>query len=376
MALAKLDITPLQVTMRTGTQQNFSALASGRLALIDNDVPTWQNLDNCGYQPDGSLRKLSNTVAWDAGATSVETISAGDGQVAWVANVPPADPAISYPEFGGRQFFAGLTRLEAVSTYTELDFALQVFQGGVVIFESGVQIRNARAPRNNGIYQVGIENGQVVYRADGDVIHRSSQAITYPLRFGAVFFNPLDAIGGDPDDGVVTWEARRALSSGTYGSWSSQTGNSIWTAPAQYGLYTITARTANNVIGQASAHVLRLFPREEDGLPKPAKFRELSRTWRVNEQVYDDESADYNLPYEHEGVRRFRLEWNSRTLSPSQADLIDSFWQAHKTAIPFYFYNWRTGETVDNVRFAKEPEVDHRKVWRQQRVVELIRRPL
>ncbi|MBS1807696.1 MAG: hypothetical protein JST84_05855 [Acidobacteria bacterium] len=40
-----------------------------------------------------------------------------------------------------------------------------------MIYENGVKKRTARAARNNDVYSVGIENGQILYRADGDIIY-------------------------------------------------------------------------------------------------------------------------------------------------------------------------------------------------------------
>lgn len=369
MALATYEITPEVVTMLAGATQGFNAFSNnGQLALINNGIPSWQNLDNCTIQPDGSLRKTSATFAWDSGARSVETINSGSGDVEWLANVVT---------FGGKSFAAGLTAQALVSSYTHIDFCLVVAEGGVSVWEGGVGRGTFRAPRLNGAYRVGVEDGQVVYRADGDVIYRSGLPVTFPLRFGASFFNPLDQIGGVVDDGDVFWEARSS-SGALSGSFSPQESNTIWTAPATRGRYAITARSANNVFASGVANVHKILPGIDQGFPRPGRFREMASEYKVNEQVFDDGAAEYLVPFPDGRIRRWRIEYtgSNRRLSVAQAQVLDDFYNEHRASgFPFFFKDHRTGVTYDNVRFSRY-EANHGRLYRrQERVIELIRRP-
>lgn len=379
MAIARLDVAPTLIqAIRTGAAQLFTSALSGDMALIDATAPTWQNLTGCAVQADGSLKKTATTTGYDAGATSTQTIAAGDGFVIFMANVPQSDPAIPYVEFSDRVFMAGLTTLASVTNHTQIDFGIEVSNEGVRIFEGGVERGVFRAARNNGLYQIGIESGQVVYRADGDIIYRSGQTFTYPLRFGAVLWFPADRIGGQPAT-PLAWTTLGQPGQGNGSFNNPAVASPIWFAPANRGQVVITARTTNNVFGSAIANVQEIFPGLDQGMPIPGKSRELVKTWPVKEEVYKDDAAD-SVVQGDEPIRRWLVEFSGRTLTVAQAATFDAFYERHKSgAYPFFYKYERVGETAiiwNNVRFEKY-DADHRRLYaRQQRTMRLIRRPL
>lgn len=361
--------SPIEV----GTSTLVLAALSGALTNFKNAPWAAQNLVNCAVQTDGSIRKTINTAAWDAGCTSVETITVGDGAFWFVANLEPVEGATA---FGGRQFFAGLTTKSSVTTYSDIEFGLQAFEAGVVIYENGVKKRTARAARNNAVYQVGIENGQVIYRADGDILYRSAQSFTYPLRVGVAFFNgTFDRIGGNPN--TTFSYAAFDQNNNAAGSFTTALGVTNWNAPSVRGRYRVRVTNAVNVIGYTEVDVLRRMPwGASAGLPCPTKWFQLPPEFPTKEQVFDDEGGEYNTPYA-EPVRRWRIEYTTK-LRAAQAQILDDFYEEHRGwALPFYFYDERKGVLYDNVRFAKDGYTrDHTKHWLQTRSIQLIRRPL
>ncbi len=345
---------------------------SGALTQFKNANWTPQNLTNCAVQGDGSLRKVASTSAWDAGCTSVETITIGDEAFWFVANVPPNE--IGSP-FGGLQFFAGLTTRTTISTYTEIEFALQVYEGGVVVWENGVQKRVARAARNNGLYQIGIESGQIVYRADGEIIFRSVQSFAYPLRVGVALFNQFDRFGG----GANTTYSYAAFdkNNAAAGSFTSFAGTTTWHAPNTKGRYKLRIKNQSDVIGYATVDVLAQLPwGAASGLPCPTRWYQLPEEYVTKEITFEDQGAEYNSPFD-DPVRRWRIEYSNK-LRPAQAAVLDDFWRLHRGwSEPFYFFDERAGVLYDNVRFAKDGYTrDHQKIWQQTRSIQLIRRPL
>lgn len=365
----QLVITPADSIVEANNQITFAVEASGLLASVNGNFVNWQNLDGCSVLVGGALQDSSGGADGFgvSGATSTESIAAGEGYVDFVANVP-----VGANPFGGRQFYAGLTTNSAVDDISEIQFAINVFEGGVLILEGGVEKRNARAPRNNGVYRIGIEDGAVVYRADGEVIYRSDQTITYPLRLGAIFSNRnVDWIGGVPSNEIFL--QAEDVNGNPAGSFSAGT----WTAPATRGRYKITAYTSNYLYGTAYASVLERFPDiYTSNIRRPNKFLALPAEWKINEQVFDDQSADYNLPFETE-LRRWRLEWNR--ISEADAKILDDFYERHKSkAYQFYFFDYRAAEGVgilyDNARITKY-ERDHARLWAQKRIVEVTNRP-
>jgi len=375
MSTAKLIVTPDGFTMRTGTAQAFNSSLSGLLATINDAEPTWQNLVGCAIDPaDNSVYDNASGSGWGlAGVTSAQTIAAGDGFMNFVAAVPPANPSTNYPEFGGRQFFAGLTSKATVNTFTDIDFGVQVFQGGVGIYESGALRRVVGAPRNNGVYQVGIESGVVVWRVDGAIVYRSGQPITYPVRFGTAFLNHgFDRIGGVTTRALpFTYSAVNAATGAAAGTFFFNT----WTAPTTPGRYKITSRQSNNLFGIAYVNVQALFPwpNSAAGWGYASEFLELPPQYKVNKQEFDDLAADYNVPYT-EGMRTWRITFN--LLSSARAKILDDFYEAHLgEGKAFYFFDYRKNTIFDNCRITKY-DAAHKKVWNRQRTIEITRRPL
>lgn len=369
MPIASFSLFPQEATIQVGGSVPFIRTGTGILATINDNAPTWTNLTGCAIQPDGSLKDTASGSGWGiAGAVSSQTIAAGDGWVNWIANIPLDS------SFGGLQFFGGLTNKTNVTSYTDIDFGLQVFQGGVVIYEAGVLKRVVRAPRNGGVYQVGIENGLVVYRADGDVLYRSGTPITYPQRFGVSFLNHgSDRIGGNPTfPGTLT--AYNAAGNPA-GSWFS----TAWTAPNVPGRYKIVAATSNNLFATAFVNVQAIFPRWDvpaTGLVQPRRFIPQPPESQMVEQVFDDLGADYLTPYPDKELLRWRLEWQG--LNEAEAAILDAFYQQHKRGNAFFFWDWRAdnyaGRLYDNCRFSRYDR-DHTKVRWQSRTIEIIRRP-
>lgn len=366
MAIAEYIIAPSESTIQVGGTVPFLRTGSGVMATINGNAPTWTNLVGCAIQGDGSVKDTASGSGWGlSGAVSAETITVGDGFVEFIANTEAAIPGV-YDEFGGRQFFAGLTRQSTVNSFVEIDFALQVFQGGVVVYESGVLQAVIGAARNGGVYRVAIVNGLVEYYADNRIIYRSGSPITYPLRFGAVFLNRgFDHIGGTPAlPGTLSAPA------GTFFA-------GAWTAPNVRGRYRITTATSNNLFAFAFVNVQAIFPKWQDGLiVQPRRFTPLPAESKFLEQEFDDLGAEYNEPYPDKEILRWRLEFDG--LKESECSILDEFYRTHKRANAFYFHDWRAdnyaGELYNNVRFSNYTR-SHNSVKWQQRTVELIRRP-
>jgi hypothetical protein len=373
--IATYQIAPSEYTVQVGGSVPFIVTGSGIMATINGNAPTWTNLTGCALQPDSSLKDTASGSGWGlAGAESSETITLGDGYVNWIANTEPAIPGV-YPEFGGRQWFAGLTSQTGITSFTDIDFGLQVFEGGVAVYETGVQKRIARAARNGGLYQVGIENGLVIYRADGDVIYRSGTPITYPQRFGVAFLNHgADHIGGNPAF-PGTLSAKDA-NGNPAGSWFLNS----WTAPNVPGRYTVTAATSNNLFAHATVDVQAIFPRWDDpllSLVRPKRFTPLPPEEAMDELVFADLGGEYNANYPDKNLLAWRLEFEG--LNETEAALLDAFYAQHKRTRAFYFYDWRdsgyTGELYNNCRFRRYDRTHNRVVW-QSRTIEIVRRPV
>jgi hypothetical protein len=126
-----------------------------------------------------SLQKTSGCAGCaDAGAISQQQITSGDGYV---------EITVSGTQLNR---FVGLSNGSADTTYQEIDFALQLFQGKAMIRESGTY-RGEIAIANGDVLRVAIEGGQVKYRKNGALIERSGTppAPTYPLLVDTSFLD-------------------------------------------------------------------------------------------------------------------------------------------------------------------------------------------
>jgi hypothetical protein len=364
-----LTLTPQEVKRSYNQQVTYSTEAGTDLATVNGAFITWHQYQNADVLVGGALKDIGGGAnGWGiSGGTSNQQITSGDGYVEFAANVPLSTG------FAGRAFFAGLTVNALVTEPTHVQFALQVTEFGVSVFEGGVNKGTFRTSRNNAIYRVAIEEGAVVYRVDGDLIYRSDQQVTYPLRFGAIFYHRnIDRIGGlvTPPESFVSFSALYPDGSPVPNSfWSFN----IFTVPDVRGRFKITALTDTNVFATAYVDAQRVFP-GQDIMPCPTQFIELIGLddWRVNEQVNDDLSAVYNLASNNK-IKRWRFTWNK--LPRDKAELLDAFFEDHRgKAFAFYFFDYRTATIYDNVRFSRYDK-DHRFIHLQKRVVELIHRP-
>jgi hypothetical protein len=379
--LAKLLLSTPNEYAQVGVPFTVTVNASGNFALINGLPPTWTALQNCAIQSDGSLKDTAGGAFGHgvAGGVSSETIAAGDGFVEWLTTAPPANASIGYPFLGGRMFFAGLTsKASGVVSPADLDFAIQVYQGGVVIHEAGVVKINARAARPNASYRVGIEDGGIVYRADGEVIYRSSPGgLTYPLRFGVIFFHrSIDYIGGNPG----------AYSLNAY----EESGEAITPVPFVGNVCTIPdyvnpqkvkieALTSNYLSGSVVIDAMQMLDiialRNSGGvaLPCQTQFLELTPQYPGVEVVNANQSGLVNLPSKL-AVLRFRLTFNK--LPYQWGQWLDDFYDRHKgNGIPFMFKDWRHGNLIyDNCRIVRY-EKDHRYYLKPKRVIEFQYRP-
>ncbi|UOF76948.1 hypothetical protein [Bacteriophage sp.] len=379
--IATLIVTPTTNRVEAGGSVTFEAEASGELLLQNGEPFDWQNLDDCSTDAANRLTDTASgaSVFGIAGATNTNEIASGDGWVEFLATVPFADPVISYPVFGGRAFTCGLSGASSVNDIVQIDFCWFIFEGGAHVFESGVDKGKMRSARNNGRYYVGIEGGVVVYRIDGELVYRSDGSITYPLRGAAAFVNrSTDAIGGTADTTYTVQGYEEA------GSLAGDVSGLTWTAPNERGLYRVIIRNAQYLYGSAIVEVAETFPNHfnTNCFPCPTAFRQLRAVddWRVNEQVYDDQSATYKIPTPAaEPVRRWQVDFSG--LTQVQAELLDAFFDRHRGKSHwFYLHDYRANEGVgytwDNVRFERYSAPSYKKIYSQSRSITLVRRPV
>lgn len=373
MAAAQLIITtPTAAPILAGATLGFAATTSGLMASFNGAAITWANLTGCQVLSGNLLRdNAGGANGWNvSGGHSSANVASGEVYAEFVAAAPASFPG--YPEFGGRAFFAGLTSA-TTALFADMDFGIQISEGTLDIYENGVWRRSLGNPRIDGVYRVGVENGQVIYRADNAIIYRSDQPITYPLRFGARFFHRgVDQIGGTPS-GSITWKCYDVTGAEVVGAFSGVT----FTAPATKGRYKITAGTADYLYGSAWITVQKRYPDEftGHGLYPATKFQPAQPVWNVKRNEYDDQGITTSVPFPTAQPKQI-IDITYTNWPKAKTDILDAFANEHRNdADAFFLWNKRESVMLENCRIVEYRRSHNNLARFQNRVVKIESRP-
>jgi RHS repeat-associated protein len=150
----------------------------------------WQNAVGVSVSG-GSLTKPGGD-AWNAGASSLQTIGSGDGYVEFTAA-----ETHTYR-------MAGLSNGDSHQSYEDIDFAIYpAAGGGLHVYEGGFYKANLGGYAAGDRLKVAVEGGAVKYYRNDALLYTSGVAPTYPLRVdtslystGATVQNVTLAAGG------------------------------------------------------------------------------------------------------------------------------------------------------------------------------------
>ncbi len=150
------------------------ATATGTIANDDSGPPgtstpvVWTSL--VGVSAAGNSLTKTTTAGWgNAGAASLQTLSAGDGYVEFTAS-----ETTSYR-------MLGLSKGDADQSYSDIDFAIYPAIGGTLyVYEQGVSKGVFGSYVTGDVLRVAVEGGVVRYRKNGTLLY-SSVAPSYPL---------------------------------------------------------------------------------------------------------------------------------------------------------------------------------------------------
>lgn len=142
---------------------------------VSTEAVTWTNV--VGASASGSTLTKTAAAGWgNAGASSAQSITAGDG----------------YVEFTVSQAYVervcGLSLGDTDRGHADIDFGIILSDGGYVYaWESGVPKANAGAYTVGDRLRVAVEGGAVKYYKNGTLFHTSTTTPTYPLLVDAAF---------------------------------------------------------------------------------------------------------------------------------------------------------------------------------------------
>jgi hypothetical protein len=129
----------------------------------------WTNVINVQVD-DNSLKKITGTNAWDAGAVSSLTFS-GPGYVEFTAGNT------------GTSRMGGLGNGDSSQSYTDIEYAFYLEVGGnLYVYESGIPRGQFGTYTGTDLLKVAVEGGKVNYYRNNTVIYTNNVTPQYPLR--------------------------------------------------------------------------------------------------------------------------------------------------------------------------------------------------
>jgi RHS repeat-associated protein len=153
----------------TAIYSNGASISNVMISAVSAVNVNWQNV--VGATASGnSLTKTAGAAWGNAGASSTQTITSGDGYVEFTAAQMAVDRT------------CGLSNGDSSQSYEDIDFGIFLSDGGYIYaWESGVVKTNAGPYATSDRLKVAVENGQVKYYKNGTLFYTSTATPSYPL---------------------------------------------------------------------------------------------------------------------------------------------------------------------------------------------------
>lgn len=317
---------------------------------------SWQNLTNATINGSGDLEKTTDTLGGtgcmtnasgtgDAGARSVETITAGDFEF-----------RCTLGPIGGQsgRTFVGLDHTTFTLDFSQWDFCLHVSTElnttGTPHPVDSIFVYEGSPPNKtylDGVWNEGdllrfvYTNGVMRYYQNSRLIYTSSLAVTYPV-FAVVSFACLNKTIIDPQ--FITSGGAAACEEGV------STGDSCsasWTMP------TVAA-----------------FPVPAIGGPIPTSFSEVDGEWGEFGSAFPDGRPNFNT-IKTAATRKFEVDYLN--LSPAEAALLDAHYDSTRGGLKFTLQNPNTMESITGVRYEDYTAPTHTKIWALNRSIKFVK---
>lgn len=209
---------------------------------------TWTNLVNCAVT-NNTLRKVSGCNGCpNATASSVESISTGDGSLSITADNTKTDR------------YCGLTSHTGISGASSIDFAFHLSSIGDLEVREGGVYRTDVPYATGDVLQVAIVSGVVKYSKNGTVVYKSRLTPTYPLSAGACLLTTGATVANAVGNFASAAIAAPQINSVDTTSVSSSQASIAWTTTTpcnsrvQYGLTASYGTTSDFGDSMTTAH--------------------------------------------------------------------------------------------------------------------------
>jgi RHS repeat-associated protein len=184
-------------TVSTGVWHHVAAVFDGSQTRIYLDGVLDGSISSSSAPASGnSLTKTAGAAWGNAGASSTQTITSGDGYVEFTASKTSTYRMI------------GLSQGDADQNYTDIDFAMYPTGTGgsgshIYVYESGVYKGDFGVYATGDVLRVAVEGGVVKYKKNGALLYTSTVTPSYPLLVdtalhtnGATLANVVISSGG------------------------------------------------------------------------------------------------------------------------------------------------------------------------------------
>jgi RHS repeat-associated protein len=165
-----------------GTGNTLSNVVISGAAVTSTQSVSWQNV--VGASVSGNTLTKTATTGWgNAGATSAQSLTTGDGYV-----------DLTVPDTTAHRF-VGFSNGNSNADYTDVDFAIHPVIGGTIfIYEGGVSRGTFGRYTAGDVLRVAVECGVVKYRKNGVLLYTSTIAPTYPLSVDSALYGTGDTL--------------------------------------------------------------------------------------------------------------------------------------------------------------------------------------
>lgn len=144
---------------------------------------SWTNVVGVAVNGNSLTKRATGDVWGNAGASSTQSLSSGDGYVEFTASETSSYRMI------------GLSQGDANQGYQELDFAFYLgVSGYLYIYENNVPVYFAGFYTTGDTLRVAVESGVVKYRQNGTLLYTSGATPNYPLLVDTSFYTAASTV--------------------------------------------------------------------------------------------------------------------------------------------------------------------------------------
>jgi alpha-tubulin suppressor-like RCC1 family protein len=180
---------------KAGVTASSVTAATYTFGTVTTESVAWTSVVNAVALVNNLAKTGGANGALDAGATSTRGIASQDGYVEFVASET------------GTSRVLGLSHGDSNQSLVDIDFGLQLYNGGLYVVESGVTHGSFGTYVTGDHLRVSVEGGVVRYRKNGTLLYTSSVAPTLPLLVDTSLAHVGATLTGVVLSGELTWVA-------------------------------------------------------------------------------------------------------------------------------------------------------------------------